>query len=121
MRKEQETKIIKHGRNLKTIFNLQNDPIELCKQLRRWERKLNQSAVDWCNGAINSEDWEKISDHGLVNVNAILKNETGRIPVFINSDPRGYALKIRDEYTRDNQLVIDRDWGGYGIIAPEIG
>jgi len=39
--------------------------------------------------------------------------------VFINGDPRGYALKINDKYVRENQLRIYSDMGGYGIIAPE--
>jgi len=43
--------------------------------------------------------------------------EDGMIPVFFNSDPRGYALKIKDDYTRD--ITIYRDWGGYGILAPD--
>ena len=41
------------------------------------------------------------------------------IPVFINGDPRGYALKIKEEYVRKHNLKIYRDFGGYGIIAPE--
>jgi hypothetical protein len=42
------------------------------------------------------------------------------VPIFVNRDPRGYCLKIDDEYTRANKLDIGTDWGGYGIIAPEI-
>jgi len=37
--------------------------------------------------------------------------------VFINGDPRGYALKIKDEFVRENNLTIYQDWGGYGILA----
>ena len=40
--------------------------------------------------------------------------------VFINGDPRGYALKIDDKYQdRLHKVGIHRDWGGYGIIAPD--
>jgi hypothetical protein len=40
--------------------------------------------------------------------------------IFANGDPRGYALKIRSEYVKNNNLDIHRDWGGYGIIAPDL-
>ena len=42
-----------------------------------------------------------------------------KIPVFVNGDPRGYALKIDDSYVKKFNLKIERDWGGYGIIAPD--
>jgi len=41
----------------------------------------------------------------------------GKLKVFINLDPRGYALKITSEDAEG--LDIHKDWGGYGIIAPE--
>lgn len=42
------------------------------------------------------------------------------VPVFLNRDPRGYALKIDDEWMRKHDAKLYRDWGGYGIIAPDI-
>lgn len=42
------------------------------------------------------------------------------VPVFINLDARGYALKIKDEYMLEHGLNLHRDWGGYGIIAPDL-
>ena len=39
--------------------------------------------------------------------------------IFVNGDCRGYALKIFDDYIRKNDITIYRDWGGYGIIAPD--
>ncbi len=49
------------------------------------------------------------------------------VPVFVNRDARGYALKINDEWLNQqrsradtvHKAVIHRDWGGYGIIAPD--
>jgi hypothetical protein len=35
---------------------------------------------------------------------------------FINFDPRGYALKINEENSKDFYF---KDWGGFGIIAPD--
>ena len=37
--------------------------------------------------------------------------------VFLNGDPRGYALKLCDQFSKDK--IIYKDWGGYGIIAPD--
>ena len=49
-----------------------------------------------------------------------IRNAPPVVPIFLNGDPRGYALKIPDDYVRDNDLNIHRDWGGYGIIAPDL-
>lgn len=48
--------------------------------------------------------------------------------LFVNRDPRGYALKFSEEWTgRFNQSRyaaglsgIHRDMGGYGILAPDL-
>lgn len=40
--------------------------------------------------------------------------------VFVNGDPRGYTLKIDDKYKdKMHKAGVYRDWGGYGIIAPD--
>lgn len=54
-----------------------------------------------------------------------IRNRSPLIPVFVNLDPRGYSLKIDDQWMRANQGKwnddnLTTDWGGYGIIAPEI-
>lgn len=41
------------------------------------------------------------------------------IPVSVDGDHRGYALKIKDEYVRAHNLKTHKDWGGYGILAPD--
>lgn len=48
------------------------------------------------------------------------ESELERRGVFVNLDPRGYALKIDDEYMRAHNLKLHTDMGGYGILAPEI-
>jgi hypothetical protein len=42
------------------------------------------------------------------------------VAVFVNQDPRGYALKIDDEYMRAHSLDLERDGGEYGILAPDL-
>ncbi len=42
-------------------------------------------------------------------------------PIFFNRDPRGYALKIKSEWMHAHpELPLHRDWGGYGILAPDL-
>lgn len=115
-------RIIKHGNDLKQIFELDvsEDPTALCKRLRRLELLGERLAVDYCNGDLDSDAYETTSGKLLDKVDKILNFTKLGIPVFHNGDPRGYALKIRDEYVREYCLEIHRDWGGYGIIAPDL-
>ena len=112
------SRITKHGQNLKAVFNLDQDidPVKLCKRLFRLENKAHKLAVDFCNGEIDQLEWDQKADKILTKVEAILKNKK---VLFLNGDARGYALKIDDEYIRNNNLNIHRDWGGYGIVAPD--
>ena len=105
-------KIQKHGDNLKAIFNLDIDSVKLCKQLLRLENKAHKLATDHCNGDFNG-DIEKESEKILSKVAKILNTSE----VFLNGDPRGYALKLCDQFSKDKN--IHKDWGGYGIVAPD--
>ena len=111
-------RITKHGQDLKAVFNLDRDidPVKLCKRLLRLENKAHKLAVDFCNGVIDQLEWDKKADQILTKVETILNNIK---VLFCNGDARGYALKIDDEYIRNNNFNIHRDWGGYGIIAPD--
>jgi hypothetical protein len=51
---------------------------------------------------------------------AAIRNAKPLVPVFINRDPRGYQLKIKDDWMTANNADLERDWGGYGLLAPEI-
>ena len=112
------SRITKHGQNLKAVFNLNQDidPVKLCKRLFRLENKAHKLALDFCNGKIDQLEWDQKADKILTKVEAILKNKK---VLFLNGDARGYALKIDDGYIRNNNLNIHRDWGGYGIVAPD--
>lgn len=122
-RERMYARIRQHGENLLRIFPhaTERDPVELCKKLRRLESKGNAIGLRLCNGPQYREgEDEKTTDAILASVNRLLGNINGSVPVFVNLDPRGYALKIRDEYVRQNGLVIHTDWGGYGILAPDL-
>jgi hypothetical protein len=126
-KQRQYEQIKAHGENLLHLFPnaTERDPIALCKKLRRLEAKTSRITTDYCNGDFDAgENGEKLDaalDPILAKVNAILGN-TGKnpVPVFVNRDPRGYALKIDDVWIHNKQARIYSDWGGYGIIAPEI-
>ena len=110
-----------HGAKIINIFNLAADtgPLELCKKLHRIERKAHRFSTDYCNGVIDTDGWPDVIETILKSLDKILNFTAQGIPVFVNGDARGYALKIDSDYVRDNHLKIDRDMGGYGLIAPD--
>ena len=110
-----------HGANLNAIFKTGLDNIKLAKKLHRLEVKAHKLAEDYCNGVngVTTDNWKEKSDQILKSVDKVLNYEKKGIPVFVNGDARGYALKIDDEYVRENNIKIHKDWGGYGILAPE--
>jgi len=73
-------------------------------------------------GHNSSEEWGRAKE--------LIKTEIGFIlgqvpaPFFVNSDARGYALKITNETPEGRALIgkakLHTDWGGYGILSPEI-
>jgi len=126
MNKETRTLMYKlienHGENIKTMFNLPSDtePVSLCKKLFRLENKAHRLSTQWCNGDIHTQTWEHETDNILRKLDIILDYTGQEIPVFVNSDARGYALKVGDEYMReDRSRKLSQDWGSYGIIAPD--
>lgn len=115
--------IEKHGNNLLVIFpNARlKDPVKLSKRLFSLENKAHALTTYECN---TGED----KDPELCNILNKVKVELfGKNPedlelyksVFINGDPRGYALKIKSEIVRERNLRISQDMGGYGILAPD--
>lgn len=122
MKASQLEQITRHGENLNAIFNTGLDPVTLCKKLRRLELKASILTTRECNtGEDKGPELSKV----LTSVKKILFPSpfTNSVElykaVFINGDTRGYALKIKDQFVRDNNFKIYQDWGGYGILAPE--
>jgi hypothetical protein len=134
MNAKTEAAVIKHGENLLLVFPgaAERDPVKLCRKLRKLEREGAALALRLCNGPeIGYEEADRREADILDRVNVLLGN-AGLVPVFLNRDPRGYALKIRDGWMRaasanGNPVAgnlgafrLHRDWGGYGIIAPDL-
>lgn len=155
MTPKQLAAIEKHGRQLLAIFPnaTEQDPVKLCKKLRRIEGEAHRHAERMCSderyyNEWTSEDGERdLKDERL---ERRLRKLLGSDRPFLNGDPRGYALKVDllperecdvcETFRASNpdlpyetwclacqgesRLPAERlhtDWGGYGIIAPEIG
>ena len=112
------SRITKHGQDLKRVFNLDptTDPVKLCKKLLRLENKAHGLATDYCNGDVDQIEFDTKGDKILKKVETILKDKKH---LLLNGDARGYALKIDGDFLRINNLSIFRDWGGFGIVAPD--
>ena len=113
MNEKQKQEIIKHGEDLKGFFNLNKeiDPLKLCKSLKRLENKAHKLMEHRCNGiVIKTEEEQEVEDTIILNkVDKILNFKKQNIKVFLNGDPRGYALKI--DLNLNNIKAIHRDMG----------
>jgi len=81
-------------------------------RLRRIEKYCNRIATKLANDGHFEipDDW---SDKQIKKVVSICPKLGGE-DLFINLDPRGYSLKVSDP-----PINMYRDFGGYGIVAPE--
>jgi hypothetical protein len=122
MNDETLTAVTRHGKNLLAIFpNAKDkDPVKLCKKLRRIERKARELTTALCNGEEEAGKHEDYLEDVLDDIEKVLSVSSGVIPIFINRDPRGYALKIDSDVVTAQKITIYRDMGGYGIIAPDL-
>ena len=121
---EMYARIEAHGRALLELFPnaIESDPFDICKRLRRLEAEGSRLAVDRCNGDVDEAEAEKRGEVLLYRADIILGFKDAGIPVFLNGDPRGYALKIDDAWMRlhARDSPLHRDWGGNGILAPDL-
>ena len=118
-KEEMYNQIDQHGQRLNNLFNTDLDNVALCKKLFRLENRAHRYAVRYCNGHIDHDHYESASSIIAEKVSSILGTDKSNI--FINGDPRGYAIKFTTEFTNDNIDNMWRDMGGYGIVAPDFG
>ena len=111
--------IEQHGQNLLAIFPncKERDSIKLCKKLRRYENKATVLTVAYCNGEEPADFEQQITAIKKSVVNLLGSPSDGVL--FVNYDPRGYALKIKANVMYLRDYVLYRDMGGFGIIAPD--
>lgn len=113
------TFIVKHFSNLALILDKTPEEISIhYTELKNIESLGHKQAENYCNGIIDSDGWEKVTERiknrlAKILPEKILKN------VKLNGDPRGYFLKLDDEFMRQENIELYRDWGGYGIFCPE--
>ena len=114
---EMYAQIEQHGQNLLAIFPncKEQEPVKLCKKLRRFENKATILTTAYCNGAEGAGLEQQITAIKKSVVN--LLGSPADDVLFINYDPRGYSLKLTSEFSADKN--IHRDMGGFGIIAPD--
>jgi hypothetical protein len=95
-RKEMYDRIVGHGLSLLVLFPdaTEQDPIRLCKKLRRIETKLDFSRVLYCNGQVSEDSYDKDCNEARLRVEKLLNSDR----VWINNDPRGYGLKKTYKY-----------------------
>lgn len=124
--KIQSTNVWAYINHLQVLAYLSGLPFEssrwglekLYEKLLRIERKVNHRQTESCNGTIEDEKCEKLDAKDEKEILKLLPNISD---FFINGDPRGYSLKIKDtkaKELRDQGINIYQDWGGYGILAP---
>lgn len=92
------------------------NPYETYEILLKAEKEAHRRTTLECNEAISEEESEKWHEKFL---NRLTKKlGVAKMPdgFFINYDPRGYALKMK-QGTFPQGLYTD--FGGYGILAPE--
>ncbi len=122
MAQKKADKILFHGLALQRIFPKSaqsGGPVALYKRLHRLEAEAHRLAEDECNRPLPEGYAERKSASILRRLDAILGFKAAGIPVFLNGDPRGYALKIDPDTMSAHDLDLHKDWGGYGIICPE--
>jgi hypothetical protein len=97
---------------------------KLSLKLWKLEQQAHKAATDYCNGdrfTEKEDEWGNFTEEVKAEVEKLFG-----CPVpgfFVNGDARGYALKIDDEKVRTfypPTIDFHRDWGGYGILSPEI-
>ena len=98
-----------------------NDEKKFMRRIRTLENRFSRYSVAFCNGNIEQEEFDAIYDRITEQVERAFN---GTLPdgFFINTDPRGFALKLRDttaRQLRQNGINIYTDFGGYGILSPE--
>lgn len=117
--------IDRHVNALAKLLSTSNHEVAMraYKRLRRVEMEAERAAVAYCS--IPNFDWEKARENVEWKVKKIFG---GKLPpgFFVNGDPRGYALKIDAGQSYESEYHpeyipegLHRDWGGYGILAPE--
>lgn len=91
---------------------------ELWRALRKWEARGARLALRLCNGPEYAPgEVEKEKARIVDGVSAVL-NGAPLPGLFVNGDPRGYAVKLARGKAAPALLLLS-DWGGDFLLAPD--
>jgi hypothetical protein len=85
------------------------------KKLYLLEGQARRNALKWTNGEIDESTYSQKEATIETKVLALFGGKLDGF--FINSDPRGNALKIVDTTVREQKICIATDLGGDGVLA----
>jgi hypothetical protein len=128
-----EENIYRQGMALMDTFNIEMKgldgpgPVTVYKLVKVIEDAAHRhfeklcSDEHYCNVIMDTEEkQEAFESRLLVRLDKILDYTSQGIPVFLNQDPRGHALKLEGKYYEDHSSCrIPRDWGGDGMLCPD--
>ena len=92
------------------------NPYATFEILLKAEREAHRQTTKECNESISDEESEKWSEKFLNRLTKKLGVSKMSDGFFINYDPRGYPLKMKEGTFPQGFWT---DFGGYGILAPE--
>lgn len=131
----------RHGETLLALFPNAEDknPVALCRKLRRIETSISKTVESFSSipDFMTQDQFDHacqmalIRTTNLLGLNGPLNGPQAQIiGLFVNRDPRGYALKLdsdnerfklwQDNRLRDKLPCLHADWGQNGIIAPDL-
>jgi hypothetical protein len=124
-KEQRQTNLTRHYAFLERLSEFlgnKQDGKKLSLKLLKLEREAHKAATDYCNGdnGMTIDKWKTVSDQIRFEVEKLF--EVAVPGLMINGDARGYAIKIDDEKVRNfypSEIGFHRDWGGYGILAPD--
>lgn len=113
------------------------DGKKLSVKLLEVERVAHAVATAYCNGEnirisfkgrIPTDCDFRTDENAWENAERAITDQVQRLfmwklpHLLINADARGYSLKIDSEKGREliESCGLERDWGGYGLLAPSI-
>lgn len=126
IKERRELQLEKHYKALETLATMSGvkdaNGKKLSNALRKIEQDASADSIKYANGEIDTAKWGELKDKYKTQALKLFNNN---LPGFyLNSDPRGYALKIKTEFMipggKYENINLQRDWGSYGLLAPEI-
>lgn len=98
-----------------------DDVQKVAARIQVIERRNHSKACAYCNEPQTESwlaRWNAQKEKDLAEIARMLPKTTGLL--FINQDPRGYALKIDNEKPGARDVIhaarVATDWGGYGLL-----